>query len=75
MSAEDAAEALALDPSRFQGEGGDLTLLYALRKAEQAAEAADEVRILHRLVDDSGGRLLEEQVIHRSRRVMGKRER
>ena len=44
MSAGDAAEALALEPARFQGEGGDLALLYALRKAEQAAEAADEVR-------------------------------
>ncbi len=44
MSPDDAAEALKLEESRFTGEGADLTLLHALRKAEQAIEVASQVR-------------------------------
>jgi hypothetical protein len=45
MSTEDAIEALKLEETRFSGDGGDLALLHALRKAEQAIEVASSVSL------------------------------
>ncbi|WWC67479.1 uncharacterized protein I206_101387 [Kwoniella pini CBS 10737] len=46
MASEPSVDALKVEESRFQGEGGDLTLLQWLRHAEQAIEVLEPSELL-----------------------------